>query len=126
MAGGKVLSIALGLVGLWILGGDIYGDFAFFSNPEARRFDLLGTALLRNTLTLAAIVALFMERKLGAYLMILVGLLGVVRRWMFLAPVFSAGHTEDLLILISGMDIPFRILLLGAGLGFLTGRESKK
>ena len=126
MVKNRALLIGLVLLGLLVLVGDLYGDMAFFSEPDSRRPELVGTAILRNLLTLSGIVALFFARRVAAYLLVLVGLLGAVRRWLFLSPILQAANSSDILILISGFDVPFRMLILGVGIGLLMGRESKE
>jgi hypothetical protein len=123
----KVSVILLALLGLAVLVGDLLGDVAFFSRPEMRTSGLMVSAGLRNFLTLGCVLCLFFNRKWAAYLILLAALLGLWRRLSYLFPLMSSSYGEDWLLVHSGLDLGFRLLLVGVGIGwFLARRVSRK
>jgi len=125
----KKQQIILGILaffGLVILIGDILGDLHFFADATRRTTGLMASAVLRNLLTLCAVVALFMNRKWAAFLLIIVALLGLWRRVSFLLPLKVLGVGPSFLLVHSGADLVFRGMILGVGIGYLLGREAEK
>lgn len=116
----------LAALGLAVLFGDVSGDLSFFSDPSLRTTALVGSALVRNLLTLSAVIALFMNRRWGAYLLLGAGILGGARRLSFLAPLASDGMWEQWLLVHSGADIAFRSLLLGVGIGYFLAQDKSE
>ena len=116
---------ALALVGLAVLISDISADYAFFQDPTLRTTALVGSAIVRNALTLTAVVALFYRKTWAAYLLVAAALLGGWRRLSLLLPLAAPGHTDQWVLVHSGLDIGFRCLILGVGLGYLIAQFSK-
>ena len=102
------------------------GDIRFFSIEANRTTALMGSALVRNTLTFGSIIGLFLNKKAGAYLLVLAALLGLVRRAQFLAPVFTLSPDEAFLLVHSGADAVFRLLILVAGVGWLVSSSRRE
>jgi hypothetical protein len=122
----KPIYLLLAAIGSAILVGDVVADISFFSDPLNRTPGLVGSAAVRNFLTLCAVIGLFFNKKWAAYVAILAAILGLVRRWSYLAPVFTLQPGDDFLLVHSGFDAAFRILLLGAGLGWFLRRSGEK
>lgn len=117
--------LALALVGVAILLGDIRADLVFFAQFETLPGAMAASALVRNLLTLAAIVALFFHRRWGAYLLIAAAGLGLWRRISYLGPLLGVDSSSEFLLVHSGADLVFRALLLGVGLGWFLAQGSK-
>lgn len=82
--------------------------------------------MVRNLLTLSAVVGLLWKKKIGAYLLALAALLGMVRRGQFLLPVLTLSADETFLLVHSGADLVFRFLILVAAIGwFLQAKEQE-
>lgn len=116
---------ALALVGLVILLGDIHADVVFFSEFETLPGAMVASAVVRNLLTLAAIVALFVHRRVGAYLLLIAAGLGMWRRMSYLGPLLGVDDPTVSLLVHSGADLVFRALLLGVGLGWFLAKGGK-
>lgn len=117
----KVVYPVLAVLGLVVLLGDVAGDITFFSDPSLRTEALVLSAFVRNTLTAVAVVALFFRKEWAAYALLLAALLGGWRRISFLAPL-TAGSADQWLLVHSGLDVGFRTLILGVGLGYFLAR----
>lgn len=122
LSSNKFIAPLLAVLGLGVLFGDIAADLVFFSDPNLRTWPLMGSALLRNGLTASALVALFFNREWAAGLLVGVGVLGGWRRVSFLAPLASQGQQDQWLLVHSGVDVAFRCLLIGIGIGYFLGR----
>ncbi len=111
----------LAVLGLGVLLGDVAGDLTFFSEPGVRKLALMGSAAVRNTLTGVAVVALFFRKEWAAYALLMAAVLGGWRRISFLAPL-ADGSGEQWLLVHSGVDVAFRTLILGIGLGYFLAK----
>ena len=116
----------LALVGLAILISDISADIAFFQDPSLRTTALMGSATVRNALTLLAVISLLFRKTWAAYILVCAALLGGWRRLSFLLPLATSGHDEQWLLVHSGLDLGFRCLILGVGAGYLIAQFQKE
>ena len=122
----KFIFSIVALVGLGILVGDVRGDLAFFQGSGApTSTSLILSAVVRNILTLVALLALFLNHRFGAYLLMATGSMGLWRRLSYFGPLLGAEASgPEFLLVHSGADLVFRTLLLGLGLGWFLGRRS--
>lgn len=123
-----VLRGVLIVAGLSLLIGDIGADRLFFAVAENRTAGLMLSAGLRNLLTLAAVIALFVEHEVGQFLLLAAGLLGLVRRLQFVSGISTILVREGLdgplfTTLFGGMDLLFRIVI--AALAIDAWRKAK-
>jgi hypothetical protein len=122
----KPILILLAFIGVAILLGDVIADLKFFNDPLNRTAALMGSAALRNLLTLCATIGLFLNKRWAAYAILIAAVLGLVRRLSYLAPVFTLDPGDEFLLIHSGLDAAFRILLLGVGLGWFLAQSGEK
>lgn len=118
----RIVFPVLAVIGLGVLIGDIAGDYSFFQEPSVRTTGLLVSAAVRNVLTLLAVVALFFRKQWAAVVLFMAALLGGWRRLSFLLPISGS---SDWLLVHSGVDVAFRILILGVALGFFLAKLGK-
>lgn len=105
----RVILVFLALV---LLASDVAQDASFFSVPANRTAGLLFSAAVRNLLLLAAALALLLQSRAAAWLVLVCAVIGLVRRATFIAPLTWDHSTWQ--IFHSGADMLFRLVLLGA------------
>ena len=81
------------------------------------------SALVRNLVTLTAIVGLFLDKKWAAYALVLAALLGAWRRLGYLAPLLAQGPGDSVVAATGGLDLGFRMLLLGVAIGWFSANR---
>ena len=121
-----VVNTVIALLGLAVLFGDICGDMAYFELAERRQPALIVAAVLRNSVTLLALVCLFLNRSSAAFALLLAAFVGGVRRVQFMFPILMGADPDNLSVFLSGLDVAFRCLLLGLGIGYFLGRGQKE
>lgn len=104
---------------------DIWADLHFFASMETKDTALVASAVVRNLLTLVAVVCLFLNRKWAAYALLLISGLGLWRRLGYLAPILQQGPEDALVSATGGLDVGFRFLILGLALGLLLGKNTE-
>ncbi len=119
----KIPTLALAVLGIIILGSDVLADLSFFSDAGNQTFPLIGSAVVRNLLTLAAVIAIFRDEWFASALLIVAALLGLWRRVLYISGLVSATSSPDWLLYTAGLDTGFRLLLLGFAGGYLFGRR---
>jgi len=106
------VKVILAVLALALLASDVAQDLTFFADPDNRTVALVGSAVVRNLLLLAAAVALFLQSRAAAVLVFACAALGLVRRLSFLLPLqWDQGTIQTF---HSGADLLFRLVLLGA------------
>lgn len=122
----KIPTLTLAALGLIILGLDISADLAFFSEAGNQTLPLIGSAVVRNLLTVVAVVAIFRNEWFAAALLIVAAVLGLWRRVLYVSGMISATSSPDWLLYTAGLDTGFRLLLLGFAGGYLLGRKGSE
>ena len=79
--------------------------------------------MVRNLITLVAIVGLFLDKRWAAYALILAAVLGGWRRLGYLAPLFAQGPGDSVVAATGGMDLGFRMLLVGVAVGWFSAKR---
>lgn len=116
------MRVILVLSALVLLVSDLALDADFFSFPANRTLPLLGAAVVRNLLLLAATVALVVRSRAAAWLVGICAVLGLARRAAFFLPL-QWDHST-LLFVHSGADLLFRLMLLGCAVEWLRKGET--
>ncbi len=118
---GKPLTALVIILGCLLLTGDILQDIDFFSHSEMRTVPKLLAMSVRNLILVAALVGLGLGQRWAGPALLVVALLGLLRRSSFVAGAWTSLMAEGVggtlfTGLLSGADIAFRVLLIGVGI----------
>lgn len=116
--------VALLLLALVILVGDASLDFHMV-RPEPA---WILAACVRTALLLVTVVALIKPHRHLVTLSLIGVLMALVRRGLYLAPMLQSLAQHDFLLqsLLSGLDLGFRVALLGWGWCWLKNSSGKE
>jgi len=112
--------IALAVLALGVLGGDAWQDFYGWQHNLLSPAQLFSAAV-RTLLLLATVVALVKPTRPMVLLSVIALALALLRRSLFLAPMLSVLDPSGpyLAIFHSGLDVAFRLALLGWAVNWL-------